>query len=290
MTRVLGTGFSSPAFASTTDHSVQISEAEDAASYYSAFQNFRHVYPNREQSLRRAIFHAIRGNRRIKRILDVGAADGKLLTAILEKLPNREIQVICLEPDEEAFQELRREANRWEATVRLVRSTVENYLRASSRDENRVSGFDLILCSHVYYHFPSPGELTKSLLDHLTPSGHLVITLDDHRSAPYQWLQRPLALFQYSRTSKYGHYLDSQEVERILRDSHLNFEHFLHSSRLRFETRRDLTSALEFLGRAQLQLPEKLMGCSLPLEVEWIEGIFSVRRAAISSCEPNRVR
>lgn len=283
MSRLLDPTFGSRPSMTTNVHTIQSSEAANFTGYYTEFCNLRRAYPNREQSLSQAILRALQGKdlSNVNRVLDVGAADGKLLTMVLKHLSNPPRELVCVEPGEAAFASLEQEAITWPGTVRLISETAEDYL-IQQRQEKDEAVFDLILCSHTYYHFHDPVEITDALCRSLTPSGHLVIILDSHTSQFYEFLSRCLISCNPSLGHAYGAYVGSERLDALFREASFSFEQHDKFGRLVIPNVDTLYSVAEFLGRNQLMISQYLRNFlsshEPPFIFNWKEGLFVMNR------------
>jgi phospholipid N-methyltransferase len=141
-------------------------------------------------------------NKRSTRILDVGSSDGTLIRCLVNKLVKRRcnnIEATAIEPDEESF--LHHEEEHIKPTnapndyiIDWKNLSLKDYL---STKHLKIEKYDLILCSHVFYHFqPSDwNKIISTLQTKLRKYGKLIVILDAYDSPIYNFKGQIMPLF-----------------------------------------------------------------------------------------------
>ena len=248
--------------------------------YFTEFDKFCRYYPDREEHLSRVVENAVRASvnaaGRSLRILDVGSADGRLLRTLLSRLDTTSTSITCLEPCPKGFQKLQKLAPGLAAQVEFHEQTLEAWL--SSRLTASES-FDLVLCSHVHYHFENPTDITNRLADLISPKGVVVVIIDSHDSPLYHWLDtNPVGSSSFP-TSRYGGFFGFEHLRAALQEQGVPLTSGLIDSSLNFPSAGDFNHAVAFLSRRTVV--EKLAkehrprwADTFPCQVAWREGFI----------------
>lgn len=275
-----GTVYQDPVTASTTGEGIN----RQSGGYFAEFDAFCHCYPRREEYISEALIHAAfaqwHPRNRSLRILDIGSADGRLLRTLLERLPATPQSIVCLEPCPEGFRQLTELMQGVTAApADLHQQTLEAWLSVPSTEYHR---FDLIICSHVYYHFTDPALITSRLTQLLSPSGTLVAIVDSHDSPLYRWLDTELARSTSSPVSQYGDYFGFEHLRAALNDHQVRYTDGVIESKLVFRTAIELEHAAAFLSRRKAvddgsRRDDPGWARTFPCETSWREGFVVVR-------------
>lgn len=176
------------------------------------------------------------------RFLDVSANDGQLTDKVtqgvaeLMSIPFKDLDVTALEPDTEAYAKLR------ERNYRALNATLEDWIERTD-DQN----FDLILCSHVFYHIPKEKwkEITNSIRQRLNDDGNLIIVLDSKDSEIYRFRDKLELPFQ----GDFGEYVFAQDYERMLEDYNITYAQRTINSSIEIPSYQDMVRFLAFVYR-----------------------------------------
>lgn len=264
-----------------------------ATDNFACFQQLRAAYPRREGLLSEAVMRAVTTTRSAHTtVLDVGSADARLAEAFAEKLtstlaPNL---TTLLEPDPRAAADLvstieNDRSALWGCSTYLA-ATLQRFLQANDRR----SKFDVILASHVFYHFEQWEEMTIKLLEMLTSTGVLVVILDSGTSPLYRMRRELVAAAREVREhSGYGHLRFAEDFGRLLAKAGLRYYQEELKGALVFNQRElphHLWQVLSFIYRFPVidsqQLRKTASNWLSPyrsgrgLVVPWTEQIFAV--------------
>lgn len=175
-------------------------ETEKQISYYSEFKFFCSFYSNREKHLAQSVLSSINLPSQFLepyRILDVGSSDGLLLQTVFDMMSAQIdlcFETIAIEPDKEAFISL---IDRFSRPVERINkcfnvnptnSDLEIFMKQKEFDPIK---HDIILCSHVFYHFDPAkwGDIITYFRGHLTETGNIIVILDSFDSPIYSLKQ-----------------------------------------------------------------------------------------------------
>jgi SAM-dependent methyltransferase len=265
--------------------SVSCATPDTQAGYFAEFDKFCRCYPGREERLSAVlaepVFAQAKAGNRSLRILDVGSADGRLLRALLKRLPVTPASITCLEPCQEGFRRLQESMQGLTAQVNLYAKTLEAWLSAES---TTLESFDLIICSHVYYHFENPAAITRRLAQLLSPWGALVAIIDSHDSPLYNWLDTEPVTSTTGPISRYGGYFGFEQLRTALEDCAVPHTAGVIDSKLAFHAASDFFHAVAFLGRrtavdGTIEVHRPSWAQTFPCQIDWREGFVVMRGA-----------
>lgn len=258
-------------------------EVKTRAGYFAEFDAFCRCYPGREERLSAILAEAVRDpaetESRSLRILDVGSADGRLLRTLLTRLTAASVSITCLEPCPEGFRRLQESALALALRVELHQQTLEAWLPS---DASVFEPFDLVICSHVHYHFDDPAEVTRRLAHFISRSGALVAIIDSHDSPLYQWLDTDPVRSNSAHTSRYGGYFGFEHLRAALEERDLPHTFGLIDSSLNFSAASDFNHTVAFLGRRTVidgatEEHRPPWADTFPCQVNWREGFVVLR-------------
>src|ERR1041385_302396 len=235
-------------------------------SYYKEFTFFRSIYRDREYHLAKATEQMLppnlNSNDQIYRVLDVGSSDGRLLMQLISNLTGdpriNAINALALEPNDEAFRNLietgKSLRTQKEVFFRCNKVKVEDYLLLEVDDQN----FDLILCSHVFYHFePNQwGQLISELRKRLRRGGKIVVILDSYNSPIYKSRCDFMKFCNKYETVPFGGDISAEEFLSFIEESEIPYQKASLNSVLLFPTHEiesNLIRALTFLFRRRIK-------------------------------------
>jgi SAM-dependent methyltransferase len=239
---------------------------EDVSDYFYRFKQFCSFYPLRERHLADSILDAVPDLLNAKpnelSILDIGSADGGLLGEFIGTLRARsdiKLRSVAVEPNSFAFGRLEVTAglvNKPEGIqINCIHAKIEDLIDS---DQPILSNkFDLILCSHVFYHLQNWPAIVRTLLSLLSSGGRIVVILDSNNSPIYQFKKTlETIISDHSVTKNYGdftfaevffEFLKSAEIQYTYRE--LNWKLTLTQNRLI----EDFEGMLTFLYRLRVK-------------------------------------
>jgi 2-polyprenyl-3-methyl-5-hydroxy-6-metoxy-1,4-benzoquinol methylase len=221
----------------------------DFADNYSKFTTFCDIQPDRNNRLAKNITDALMPKELLS-ILDIGSSDGRIIPNLINKISEKSIQfnILAMEPDKIAFEELLlcSKNNGFETMSK-------SYEVFSKENKNK---FDLILATHVLYHFDDCTEIIKSIVSFLHHGGQAILTIDSSDSPLYQ---RRDAILQDNSTNFffYGKYFFAEHLRKIIEQLHLNVKEIKLMSNLEIQITSNieeckLVEAISFLHRIDI--------------------------------------
>lgn len=280
-------------------------QVKGSPSYYKEFKFFCSVYKNREELLSQAILKYLpkgqKTNKEPFRILDVGSSDGILLENLISELSQRvkaKIAVVALEPDREAFSYLNKrfkDVNDTESkgfSIDCLKMKLEDYL-LKTNDQQK---YDLILCSHVFYHFkPAIWKLMIfKLSEKLKDNGILITILDSYDSPIYKLKPEVIRYFVSCEDKIFGDEISGENFSAFLNKFKIHFyDSYINSYLLLAADKiiQDFFCILSFLYRHKIiqnSSSHKLIfnwmkANSYPVdsnyyEIKWRENIFVITK------------
>jgi SAM-dependent methyltransferase len=208
---------------------------EDVSDYFYRFKQFCSFYPLRERHLADSILHAVddllKPNSNFLSILDVGSADGELLGEVIGTLRARSVirlRSVAVEPDPLAFGRLEGTAGLIREPETILTSCVQAKIEEliNCQQPTQLDKFDLILCSHVFYHFKNWSAIAMALLSLLKPGGCIVVILDSHNSPIYQFKKTlETIISDHLTTQNYGDLTFAEVFLEFLNSSGIQYSY-----------------------------------------------------------------
>lgn len=262
---------------------------KDFPSYYKEFKFFCSIYKGRENQLSHAIIKnlptRLEDDKKTYRILDVGSSDGALIENLIDKLSTQlktKIEIIALEPDQETFSHLREKFEKvscvktgW--SVDCLLTNLEDYL--SKR--KYLHKFDLILCSHVFYHL-KPSQWNNIILTfqkRLEKKGKIVVILDSYGSPIYKFKKEIVPFFQENYASSFGNEISAEMFMNFIHEKNIEYHNKIIKSHIIIPINskvENLIRLLTFLFRHNFNLKNKDMLKIMQFANKYINGKFYI--------------
>lgn len=274
--------------------------------YYYRFKEFRSFYPIREYHLASSIFDAmgpaVAAAGRSLSILDVGSGDGDLLAELVGLLRNASSAIgstecLAVEPDSPAFDRLQVTSRLLSRTSGIIVDCSPDRIESLLHNEKFVSkaAFDLILCSHVFYHFEDGLAIVRRLQNILTQEGKIVVILDSHESPIYRFRDdlypEIVAGGGGSMTDQYGALVSAEGFQKSLVSASIPHEYRELEWALVLPSKMimaHLTDVMAFLYRVPIEASTGVVRAMRPFAMKfrcngvyafpWKEGLFLIGR------------
>jgi SAM-dependent methyltransferase len=221
---------------------------------YSKFLNFCKSQNSREQRLSRALLKEVvpSNNDESIKILDIGSSDGRmipyLLTEISTKFKGINVDLLALEPDSIPFKKL------FEVSLaygfKTIRTDLETFLTQQPET------FDLIIGTHVLYHFENWENSVENIKNLLNRNGQIIFVIDSDESPIYELRESVLEVVGLSQSvQSYGNYRFAKDFRNMLIEKAWQFKEIELTSDLVVKStsendrNNDLLEILSFLHR-----------------------------------------
>lgn len=203
-------------------------------------------------------------------MMDVGCGDGMLAIKLTEKIVSlinkeetyRQINFEMLDPTTEIIGKLANNISlkEWSNNVRFhyENQSIEDYLgHLNSHDRL----FDVILCSHVFYHIDDWTGVLKRLLDLLKHDGWICIVLVSDQTELYQFRNQMAPILKNcDLIENDGEYVFGTDMESLLTAEGIYFNKSIRESHITFseEDMKNLDTIYQVLGFLYRYKPEDL--------------------------------
>lgn len=193
-----------------------ISSNFNFADNYHKFSTFCKVQPDRDNRLAQNIFD-LTNNKKSLSILDIGSSDGRIIPHLIKKTSVKSIEcsILAIEPDAIAFDELFLLTK--DKRIKAIPMEYEIFYTEVKEK------FDLILATHVFYHFDNPGSIINSIFSLLSHDGQAILTIDSNDSPIYQ--RRGSILKKISNITSvdfYGKYYFGEDLSDTIKSLKFN--------------------------------------------------------------------
>lgn len=231
----------------------RLTHADCETDYLDRLKRFRAVAGHLGTSLSTAIAarvrqFSLRNHQADVELLDVGSSDGTLLYEALGGLDASVplTKALALEPDSRSFAALTRNRQLVRYKVQPDRCSLEEFL---SRPNAIPSRFNVVLLSHVFYHFADPVAVVRAITARLPRPALLIVILDSHENPLYRFMDRARHLSSLTPTATYGDYLSAEMLKENLTQVFNISDQANLDSIVNIRSLSEFIDTLEFLGR-----------------------------------------
>ncbi len=230
---------------------------------YKKFVNFRAVQPDRELRLSKSIASQSKLAPFYNQVtmLDIGSSDGKIIPYIINELlsmyANLSFDVVAIEPDPYPFQILKNLNLSEKVNFNAKHINFMDFLESVKSTCNK---FDLVIGTHILYHFSEWEKLIQDIINVINTNGKLILTIDSKQSPIYYRKDDIARLMKDSDlVNFYGQYCFAEDLECLLRKCSLEFTKQHISSFLEIKQSEDinecqLAESISFLHRVDIKL------------------------------------
>jgi SAM-dependent methyltransferase len=259
---------------------------------YIKFINFCNIQPNRNSRLATSIIDRIdlADDRKSISVLDIGSSDGKiipyLVDEILKKNNDLNIKIVAIEPDNHPFQVLEKLTFSDRVNFNARQLCFENFSKSAKLNGEK---FDLIIGTHVFYHFNDWHEVVNDIMYLLNPNGRAIITIDSIDSPIYQNRSAILeSLDKNNNIELYGKYAFAEDLEDLFKNLYFSKTEILSNLAIELSSNIQyckLIDSISFLHRININSiteREKIRSLfseynnDMTCNITWKEFIFTI--------------